>query len=290
MTAHDGVISHVSDTAHWVAFYRALESERPDALFHDRHARELAGASGEAIAREMTAMRGSAGAWPIVVRTRLMDDLIEHTVASGTVDTVLNLAAGLDARPYRLKLSRTLQWIEVDLPDVIAHKRSILGREQPVCALESIALDLADAPARRSLFARVGAAGRRVLVVSEGLLIYLAPEDVAALADDLHAAPGMVAWLFDLGSPALLKFMERGWGKKLTEGGTPFRFGPAGGTRFFEPHGFREAEFHSIWQNALKLNRKPPMAWLWQLMGALSPPKRKEEIRRFSGVVLTQRT
>ena len=36
-------ISHVSDTAHWVAMYRAMESERPDALFRDPHARRLAG-------------------------------------------------------------------------------------------------------------------------------------------------------------------------------------------------------------------------------------------------------
>ena len=122
------------------------------------------------------------------------------------------------------------------------------------------------------------------------LLIYLAPGDVAALADDLHAAPGMTEWLIDLGSPALLTFMEKSWGKRLAESGAPFRFGPAENTRFFEPHGFRELEYQSIWENALRFNRKPPMAWLWQLMGVFAPPKRKEEIKRFSGVALLQRT
>lgn len=172
---------------------------------------------------------------------------------------------------------------------MIEYKRAILGRDAPVCALESVSLDLADRSARRELFARVGAPGRRVLVVSEGLLICLSPEAVATLADDLHAAPGLEQWLFDLASPALLQFMARNWGKKLAESGAPFLFGPAEGVGFFGPHGFRECEFFSIWQNALRLDRKPPMAWLWRIMGALSPPKRKEEIKRFSGVVLAER-
>ncbi|MGD0484992.1 MAG: hypothetical protein ABSB58_10150, partial [Gemmatimonadales bacterium] len=36
-------IEHVSDTARWVAVHRAMESERPDALFRDPFARRLAG-------------------------------------------------------------------------------------------------------------------------------------------------------------------------------------------------------------------------------------------------------
>lgn len=287
MSPPQASISHVSDTAHWVAYYRALESERPDALFKDRFARALAGARGEAIARGMQG--GLAGGWPMVVRTKFMDDLIEAAAARGEIDTVLNLAAGLDARPYRLALPKELRWIEVDLPDMIAHKQTVLGSETPVCALESVALDLADVPARRALFDRVGAAGRHVLVVSEGLLIYLAPEAVGALADDLHRAPGMEQWLIDLASPALLKMMMRTWGKRVATG-APFLFAPADGVRFFEPHGFREEKFLSIWEGALQFNRKPPMAWLWRMAGFFSPPKRKEEVRRFSGVVLLRRT
>ncbi len=39
-----GPLRHVSDTALWVAMYRALEWERPDALVRDPWARQLAGA------------------------------------------------------------------------------------------------------------------------------------------------------------------------------------------------------------------------------------------------------
>src|SRR5260370_39023048 len=61
----------VSDTANWVAYYRALESERPDAIFHDPYARALAGERGERITNEMP--RARQYGWPMVVRTAVMD-------------------------------------------------------------------------------------------------------------------------------------------------------------------------------------------------------------------------
>jgi O-methyltransferase involved in polyketide biosynthesis len=42
-------ITHVSDTARWTALYRATESARPDALFHDPLAERLAGEQGRTI-------------------------------------------------------------------------------------------------------------------------------------------------------------------------------------------------------------------------------------------------
>ncbi|MGH7538497.1 MAG: class I SAM-dependent methyltransferase, partial [Gemmatimonadales bacterium] len=67
-------ISHVSDTAHWVATYRAMESERPDALFRDPYARRLAGPRGEAIVNALP--KAKAFAWPMIVRTAVMDEII----------------------------------------------------------------------------------------------------------------------------------------------------------------------------------------------------------------------
>ena len=71
-------VSHVSDTARWVAMYRALESERPDALFHDPWARKLAGPEGEAILRGIP--KGVAIAWPMIVRTQVMDEMLLHAI------------------------------------------------------------------------------------------------------------------------------------------------------------------------------------------------------------------
>jgi hypothetical protein len=138
-------LANISDTARWVAMYRVMESERKDALFHDPFARRLAGARGEEILAAMP--RGRSFAWPMIVRTSLFDEIILRL--AGQIDTVLNLAAGLDARPYRLDLPPSLKWIDVDLPPMIDYKRGMLADQKPRCEMEYVALDLADrAPLR----------------------------------------------------------------------------------------------------------------------------------------------
>jgi methyltransferase (TIGR00027 family) len=264
-----------------------MESERPDALFHDRYARRLAGPRGEQILASMA--KGRTWAWPMIVRTAVMDELILRTIARDGVDTVLNLAAGLDTRPYRLSLSPSLRWVEVDFPDVIAYKKEQLVGERPGCTLEQIGADLTDDLHRRTLFAQVGATARQLLVVSEGLLIYLTAAQVAALARDLAAQPAFRWWLIDLASPGLLKMLSKTWGRAVAAGGAPLQFAPAEGTRFFEPLGWREAEFRSSWEESLRLKRTMSLAWLWNLLGRLYPKKRREAFRRFSGIVLLAR-
>jgi len=281
-------ITHVSDTARWVAIYRAMESERPDALFRDPFARRLAGPRGEAIVRAMP--RGRSMAWPMIVRTAVMDELIVRAVERDGVHTVVNLAAGLDTRPYRLPIPAALRWIEADFPDLLAYKEQQLAGDKPRCQVERVAIDLTDGERRRAFFQdAVSGGGGGTMVVAEGLLVYLTPEEVGTLADDLHGA-GFAWWLIDLASPQLLKMLSRSWGKKLEEGNAPFRFAPAEGTQFFAPHGWVEEEYRSMWTESLRLKRTMPLAWLWNLVAKLSSQKKRKEFSRFSGIVLLQRT
>ena len=117
-----GKIEHVTDTAFWIASVRAMESERPDALFRDPLADKLAGAKGRAIARSMS--RHGLIAFTVAQRTTGLDRLILQAIQSG-VDTVLNLGAGLDTRPYRMQLPQSLRWYEADFPSVIEISNSI---------------------------------------------------------------------------------------------------------------------------------------------------------------------
>jgi methyltransferase (TIGR00027 family) len=280
-------IEHVSDTARWVAVYRAMESERPDAHFRDPHARRLAGARGEEIVATMK--RGRAVAWAMIVRTIAFDEIIMETIGRDGVDLVLNLAAGLDARPWRLALPSSLRWVDIDLPAIVEYKRGVIGDAGPVCAYSSVPADLTDAAARRALFARFAAESRRVLVVTEGLLIYLTPQQVGELATDLHAQPTFHSWLIDIASPRLMKMMARNWGKTLAKGNAPFQFAPAEGTAFFKPFGWREMEFRSSMDEARRLKRQMEPAWLWQAIGWLYPNRIREEWRRMAGIVLLGR-
>jgi O-methyltransferase involved in polyketide biosynthesis len=100
-------------------------------------------------------------------------------VISLGVDTVVNLGAGLDTRPYRMELPASLRWIEVDFPDTIAFKNQTQAGEKPVCRLERIAADLSDISLRRSLFQRIGWESQSVLIITDGVIMYLSSDDAA---------------------------------------------------------------------------------------------------------------
>jgi methyltransferase (TIGR00027 family) len=283
----DSPITHVSDTARWVAMYRAMETDRPDALFRDPYARRLAGETGAAIIKTMRNVRGWA--WPHIVRTAVLDDIIMRCVAQGA-DAVLNLAAGLDARAWRLDLPPSLTWIEVDYADMLAFVRGQLAAERPRCVIQWEPADLADAAQRAALFARVGAAHRKLLVVSEGLLIYLKPEQVGGLADDLHAQASFRWWAFDIASPRLLKMMQRGTRGQMAQANAEFHFAPAESTAFFAPHGWKELEFRGSFDEAIRLKRLPRLYHLFRVLGLLQSRKRRAEFARFAGCALVERT
>ncbi len=279
-------IENVSDTARWVAVYRAMETERPDALFRDLWARQLAGAKGDEIVG--TLQDGRSMAWAMIVRTQLFDEIIMAEVRTDGIDLVLNLAAGLDARPWRLDLPASLHWVDVDLPGILRHKLETLGDATPRCSYEAVEADLTDAAVRRSLFGRIGARSKRTLVLTEGLLIYLSDDDVRALALDLHATPSFARWVIDLASPRLLKIMSRSWGGAVASGNAPFKFAPASGTDFFRELGWGERAFHSVMEEAHRLNREMKMMWLWRFVGRFYPAQMREQFRRMSGIVVLE--
>jgi methyltransferase (TIGR00027 family) len=281
-------IENVSDTARWVAVYRAMETARPDAIFRDPFAERLAGEKGNAIVNSMK--RGRQMAWAMIVRTAVFDEIIRERVRNGNVDQVVNLAAGLDARPWRMKeLPKSLRWVDVDLPGILDHKLGIMKDETPRCDYEAVRVDLRDAAKRQALFSQLGAASRRTLVVTEGLLIYLTPEQVAALATDLHTPAAFQWWLIDIAHPKLLEMMQKMWGKNVNAGNAPFQFAPAESTKFFEPYGWTEMEFRPQMDVARRLNRVMSMMWLWRLLGAFRSSKVREQYRRFSGTAVLER-
>ena len=271
----------VSDTARWVAYFRALETRRPDALFRDPYAERLAGAHGFQIAN--TLPDGNKHEWAWVARTYLFDQFISRAIQEGA-DLVLNLAAGLDARPYHMQLPPALQWVEVDLPEIIAFKEEILLNEKPRCRLERISLDLSEVTARRKLFAQLDGRATKVVVASEGLLIYFTTEEVASMAKDLVAGTHFNSWIIDLASPGQLRLMQRTTGKQLSEAGAPFQFGPHEGANFFTPFGWQPAETQGLLKTAAQFKRAPA-----ELLSLLPEPRGNLGNYPWTGVCLLKR-
>jgi len=277
----DSSVRSISDTARWVAYFRARETQRPDGLFRDPFAERLAGERGFQIAN--TLAQGNKHEWAWVARTYLFDQFISRQIHEGA-ELIVNLAAGLDARPYRMQLPPSLLWIEVDLPEIISYKEEILGNDKPQCRLERISLDLADVQGRRRLFAELNGRAKNIVVVSEGLLIYFSPEEVASLAQDLAVCDHFRNWIIDLASPGQLKLMQRTTGKQLSEVGAPFKFGPPEGAKFFDPYGWEAKDVQGFLKTAAALDRAPA-----ELLSLLPEPKALSGNYPWTGICLLKR-
>ena len=249
---NEPLVTHVSDTARWVAVHRAAETTRPDPLFTDPFAERLAGPRGREIAA--AAAEAIADDWFLVTRTKLIDDQVTAAVRAGC-DVVIDLDAGLDTRPYRLTLPRDLLWIEADLPGLIAEKTALLAEDEPRCRLLRTSLDVTDTEAVTGLLdATLGRLGgtRRALVITEGLVMYLDDDTATGLARALRH-PSVVGWCLDFSAAGVAALMaDRNEGLLQR---APWSFLPANGVGFFEDLGWQAGHVEPILTGAARLNR-----------------------------------
>ena len=206
-----GIAVGVGRTALMVAAARAMETHRVDSLARDEFAEHFvraAPASSDWPVRIEDVRGGDANPlWGRLgryfgVRTRVLDDRIAASVLAGARQVVL-LGAGLDARAFRLDLPRGTVVYEVDRPDVLAFKRSVLdalGARQTATS-RWIAMDLREDWANALLAAGFSATAPTVWL-AEGLLLYLpadAERRLMATIDRLTGDVGTLAFEVKLG-------------------------------------------------------------------------------------------
>jgi methyltransferase (TIGR00027 family) len=184
-------VNPVANTARWTAAIRACETERHDRLFDDPLARALAGDEGFRLLGPTGPEVADVGVY-VSIRTKFFDDFIMRASTSGLRQVVL-LAAGMDARAFRLAWPSETTVFELDSPELLAAKNGILAREgaQPRCRRVSVPVDLSEVwggELRNKGFDRLEPA----LWIAEGLFFYLDPPVVYGLQEELSglAAPG----------------------------------------------------------------------------------------------------
>lgn len=235
------MIEQVSDTARWVAAYRT-----------DPLSLRLAGDRGRELAASM--QPADALAFAMTMRTIAIDRLIQKAVSLG-VETVLNLGAGLDTRPYRMSLPPALRWIEVDFPATLEYKSALLENETPSCRVERIPANLTRDPLPSV---------QKALVVTEGVIAYLTNDQATRLSRDLFAAPGVEHWIQDYHRGRLNRRAEA----RL---GVPFRFDVLEPLDYFGRDGWVVRENVGILDVADSVGRRVPLPFPWTLARLLAP-------------------
>lgn len=276
----DTVDQHFSDITRTNAAYRAIESKREDALFDDPLADRLAGERGRKLAK-LAPMLAKNG-WPIVARTKAIDDLILASIADGC-DRVVNLGAGFDTRPYRLDLPADFHWVDADLPAMVDLAERRLGKEQPRCRVFRSAVDLTDPAARTAFLDDAVQGASNVAVVTEGLLIYLDESQVLDLHHDL-TRPEIRWWITDLSSPGIVSAIRK---RDVRDKNAPQpRFGPANGVAFFERDGWAAIDVESEFSVAARLQRLPRL--MRPFARTRQPDPRDVEHAQWSGITRLQ--
>jgi len=199
----NGPLQGVGKTALGVAMIRARESRRDDRLFDDPYAQAFADASpgafpGEPETGEQLAAPGplaSLGAAfhaHVVIRTRFFDEHLTAAATAGCRQVVL-LAAGLDTRAFRLAWPEHTRVFELDLPDVLAFKDTVLATRNavPRCERITVPADLREdwtATLAGAAFDRAAPAAW----LAEGLLLYLTAGEARRLLTCVSelSAPG----------------------------------------------------------------------------------------------------
>ena len=280
------IIQHVSDTSFWVAYYRVLETDRKDALFKDPYARILL---GDQISR-IQQIRSEATKWTqwtVIMRTLIIDQMIQDLISEG-VTTFLNMGAGLDSRPYRMNFSKDIQWIEVDLPHVIDHKKKYLQGIEPTCRLERVGLDLTNRDSRKSFLADLASKHAKIAVLTEGVLPYLTQDQVSELSEDLMAHPNFKYWIGEYISPKSYRYLKDPKRMKALKN-APFQFYPDDWMGFFKNRGWHLKQERYYTEISEKVGRATPMPGFFKVIEFFKGKEWAAPFKRMSGYLLWER-
>ena len=234
-------------TSRLVAAARERESKREDRLFNDPFAGALAGDEGRELMTFLETVPRQGGPSSttenpyLAIRTRFLDDVVKDAVQKGITQFAI-LAAGMDARAFRLEWPEGATVFEVERPDVLAHKESILSAlgAKALAKRVTVAVDL-----REDFCAALRNAGfidsKPTLFLTEGLLPYLPNEEtVLGLLSSIAgiAAPGSTLAVDTVGESFLKSPWTQPFLALMSKAGAPWLFGTDDPEQLLERAGF----------------------------------------------------
>lgn len=222
---------------------RARESRRPNPLFRDRKAEEMAQKIEKIFRTEKGDRRTESG---VIVRTGVIDTYVKDFIKTHPDALCINIGCGLDTRYFRVR-TEDLLWVDADLPEVISLRHKLLGETPGVKMVARSFLD-------PSWTEELPREDRPVLIIMEGLLMYFTEEEVRSALETLHSAYPKAELILELLSDRIVG------NEKLTRSiqktGSVFRFGVSSGKEMEKICPFLEfLEEESLSDHMWKKNR-----------------------------------
>ena len=246
----------ISHSAYWLAHCRALESRSDDPLFLDDFAHLfLKPESSELIQGFKASPSYQTFKNGAQIRARLIDNQILKILNKKVVKQVLNLGAGYDTRPFRLKISNSIKWIELDKPKLLSHKNSILPAHKAKCDLLRIPIDFLDSISLDRFIRTVPDKDLPTLVISEGLLVYLNNETVSSNFKILGRNDFIKFWITDLATDKIYNYRNPGDQDNLSSLVNQMKFTSFPKSPFFKKNGWKVKKAHDMAIEGLKLGR-----------------------------------
>ncbi|MDO8459207.1 MAG: class I SAM-dependent methyltransferase [Burkholderiaceae bacterium] len=251
----------IVDTAFYCCGARMQDAAQVHPICGDKYAKMFMCDYGQRIYDKFEAETLSTTS--IVVRHRIMDDVLRHMLSSDAHLCIITIGAGFDSRPYRLKGGN---WFELDEPPLIAYKNALLPTYQCANPLHRIPVEFCTNGLEKELAGissgHRDSGGGPVVVILEGVFIYLNETETQKLLDSLNRQFPHLLLMCDL----VKREMVRQYGQSLlaivTKMGAPFQAVDEPESIFFN-HGYHVKEIISLMDESvdLGLNMMPKAFW-----------------------------
>ncbi len=198
------ILKDIPFTARLMAYYRAQESIKDDALLVDPFAALLAGNLSEYFGKYSRHSQKSD--YPIIRSYYIDEHLLKPWCTRNSTSQIVLLGAGLDSRAYWFEPLRMNKHIlfEVDFPSVISYKQRILKDSQPLCELNRVSADLSSSDWAEGLMSAGFDSKVHTFWILEGIAYYIEQELVTQLLNQMREMSSTQSMIFaDICVPAL---------------------------------------------------------------------------------------
>lgn len=189
-------LTGVPETMLQTVFARAQETQKQNHKITDEKAVELVSRLDYDFSLAKKDKTMSSG---VIARTLVLDRMVKQYLCKSPDAVVINLACGLDTRCYRMH--GYSHWYNLDLPEVVALREKLLPEDGDITQISSSAMDARWAQG-------VDADGKPVLVILEGLTMYLSEADVKQIFAILAAHFPDVTVFVETMTPFIVKVVK----------------------------------------------------------------------------------